>query len=80
MQLNDYFEFPMDLDMGPYTKAGLANAEDPDCDEDPTAVPYKLKGVLIHSGTAEMGHYYSYICDRTGNNVVAHGCMQGSKC
>jgi len=70
VKLNDYFEFPMDLDMAPYTKAGLANAEDPDCDEDPTAVPYKLKGVLIHSGTAEMGHYYSYICDRTGNNEM----------
>lgn len=27
---------------------------------------YKLKGTIIHYGTAEAGHYYSYIQERTG--------------
>ena len=26
---------------------------------------YKLVGILIHSGTADSGHYYSYIKERT---------------
>ncbi len=26
---------------------------------------YELVGILVHSGTAEVGHYYSYIKDRT---------------
>ena len=25
---------------------------------------YKLRGVLLHSGTSESGHYTSLICDR----------------
>ena len=25
---------------------------------------YKLKGVVVHFGTAEQGHYYSFIEDR----------------
>ena len=29
---------------------------------------YKLKGVVIHLGTAESGHYYSLIQDRENNN------------
>lgn len=25
---------------------------------------YKLKGVVVHDGMADYGHYYSFICDR----------------
>ena len=25
---------------------------------------YELQGVLVHSGTADVGHYYSYVKDR----------------
>jgi len=28
-------------------------------------MPYHLHGVCIHDGTAESGHYYSYIRDHT---------------
>ena len=25
---------------------------------------YKLKGIVVHSGTSDSGHYYSFIKDR----------------
>lgn len=27
---------------------------------------YKLKGIVVHYGTADQGHYYSFIQDREG--------------
>lgn len=58
-----------------YTVEGLAEAEqaeacqpDPSPDSSPQPAPhsrqlyqYELKGVVVHSGTAFAGHYYSYI-------------------
>ncbi|KNC49653.1 ubiquitin carboxyl-terminal hydrolase 34 [Thecamonas trahens ATCC 50062] len=32
---------------------------------------YRLQGILVHSGTADMGHYYSYIRDREGDEGSA---------
>ena len=29
--------------------------------------PYELVGVVVHSGQANAGHYYSYIKERRGN-------------
>jgi ubiquitin C-terminal hydrolase len=29
---------------------------------------YKLKGIVVHHGTADQGHYYSFIQDREGKN------------
>lgn len=29
---------------------------------------YELIGVTVHTGTADGGHYYSFIRDNTGNN------------
>ena len=29
---------------------------------------YKLKGIVVHYGTAEQGHYYSFIQDRENKN------------
>ena len=55
VKVNDYVDFPHELDMKPYTKVGIENTEDtrPEGYYD-----YNLKGVLIHSGTSESGHYY----------------------
>ncbi|XP_071440611.1 ubiquitin carboxyl-terminal hydrolase 9X isoform X2 [Hetaerina americana] len=70
MKFNDYFEFPRDLDMNPYTVAGLAKLEGEDIDRDyETAKPevctrYQLSGIVVHSGQASGGHYYSYILHR----------------
>lgn len=29
---------------------------------------YKLKGIVVHYGTADQGHYYSFVQDREGKN------------
>lgn len=48
-KVNDRFEFPMEIDISRYTSTpSIPN-------------PYKLTGVVIHDGVAELGHYYSLI-------------------
>ncbi len=67
IKFNDYFEFPRDLDMEPYTVAGLAKLEGEALDCEPADLDgsmvrkYKLRGMVVHSGQASGGHYYSYI-------------------
>jgi ubiquitin carboxyl-terminal hydrolase 34 len=90
-KVNDYCEFPLFLDMEPYTREGLAKRErekkeksneakerkDEDEEEgtkdsDSTDLPlfpreyyeYELRGVLVHRGVADSGHYYSFIKER----------------
>ncbi|QPH16557.1 hypothetical protein C2857_001230 [Epichloe festucae Fl1] len=58
-KINDYFSFPLSLDISPYTVEYLnANGDAPQSDV------FELVGILVHSGTAESGHYYSYIRER----------------
>lgn len=113
VKFNDYFEFPREFDIYPYTAAGLAKIEGtvqlryynafliskccctkscalwfilisegetiPDTSKDEDDVKedqdnevnekddisigtlYKLRGVLVHSGQASGGHYYSFM-------------------
>lgn len=58
-KINDHFAFPTHIDMRPYT---IEHLSDPakDVEED----VFELVGVLVHSGTAESGHYYSYVRER----------------
>ncbi|KAK0405011.1 hypothetical protein QR680_017757 [Steinernema hermaphroditum] len=64
---NDYFEFPMELDMYPYTVEGVeekeAKSRSPDGSKSSTkgSIMYRLKGVVVHAGESEGGHYYSFI-------------------
>lgn len=58
-KLNDYFEFPLELNLSKWVK--LPEGEGLSLIDEPTKYIYKLKGVLVHSGTAEFGHYYSFI-------------------
>jgi ubiquitin carboxyl-terminal hydrolase 9/24 len=82
---NEYFEFPRELDMEPYTVSGVARSEskassksknDVSINEDNSISSpasdelsnepvntnlYKLVGIVVHSGQANGGHYYSYI-------------------
>jgi ubiquitin C-terminal hydrolase len=63
LKVKDRFEFPQHLDMRPFT-----------LDDDPAAAAsgdkpewyynYTLMGVVVHSGSAFAGHYYSYIRER----------------
>lgn len=65
IKFNDYFEFPRDLDMDPYTVSGLAKLEGEiiDCDLDPSAsevcTKYRLSGIVVHSGQASGKYFFS---------------------
>jgi ubiquitin carboxyl-terminal hydrolase 9/24 len=63
IKLNDYCEFPLNLDMKPYTKEFLKNDSQPGetVFRDDSYYQYSLKGTVVHHGTSEAGHYYSYI-------------------
>lgn len=58
-KINDEFQFPERIDMTPFKVDYLSN---PNSEIEPDV--FELVGVLVHSGTAESGHYYSYIRER----------------
>ncbi|XP_023293279.2 probable ubiquitin carboxyl-terminal hydrolase FAF isoform X1 [Lucilia cuprina] len=67
IKFNDYFEFPRLLDMEPYTVSGLAKLEGEvievgdNCQSNDECTKYELTGIVVHSGQASGGHYFSYI-------------------
>jgi ubiquitin carboxyl-terminal hydrolase 9/24 len=81
VKVNDYCEFPLEIDMEPYTQEGLERKEiikellkneGSTKEVPPRKFPddyykFNIKGIVIHTGTAESGHYYSYIQDRKSN-------------
>ena len=66
VKINDFFEFPKVLNMKKWTKQGVL--QEGNELEDDKSFEYELVGVLVHAGTAEAGHYYSYIKDREALN------------
>ncbi|KAI5922223.1 ubiquitin carboxyl-terminal hydrolase [Camillea tinctor] len=58
-KINDFFRFPTEINMQPYT---IEHLSDPSRNTEPDI--FELVGVLVHSGTAESGHYYSFIRER----------------
>ncbi|EAY03425.1 Clan CA, family C19, ubiquitin hydrolase-like cysteine peptidase [Trichomonas vaginalis G3] len=52
VKINDYFEFPAELDLGEF----LAK----DADHSKSNI-YDLYGVLVHSGGSMCGHYYAFL-------------------
>lgn len=54
VKLHERLEFPQNLSMEPYT------VEDSD-DTSPRRFFYKLRGVVVHSGECQSGHYYSFV-------------------
>lgn len=69
MKLNNYYEFPWEIDLEPYTIEGL-HKQDSDLPHSHPGFPadyyqFRLRGVVIHTGSAEGGHYYSFIQDRS---------------
>ncbi|KAM3512876.1 hypothetical protein MY11210_003506 [Beauveria gryllotalpidicola] len=61
-KIDDYFAFPDKLDLQPYTIEHLSGST-PEGKQD----MFELVGVLVHAGTAESGHYYSYVRERASN-------------
>ena len=64
IKVNDMYEFSHELDMTKFTKEYLTQKVKKgeflmkyaaDCYD------YELVGIFVHSGTANSGHYYSYI-------------------
>ncbi|KAI1768826.1 hypothetical protein GGR53DRAFT_312192 [Hypoxylon sp. FL1150] len=68
-KINDYFPFPTTINMQPYTVEHLSNPPS-DPSHEPAPDMFELVGVLVHSGTAESGHYYSYIRERPSTSSV----------
>lgn len=82
VKVNDYCEFPFELDMSPYSQQELArqdliksmeekNRSTDDLNEEEMHIlkrkvpsnyyKYTLKGIVVHYGTSDQGHYYSFI-------------------
>jgi ubiquitin carboxyl-terminal hydrolase 9/24 len=64
LKVNDYCEFPFELDMKPYTQEYLHSKENEGAEvkfKSDEYYKYNLRGVIIHTGTADSGHYYSII-------------------
>ena len=66
--MNEHCSFPFDLDMRPYCQEYLSSSEEEEEEgrEKGSECPsyyysYKLRGILLHEGTADQGHYTSVI-------------------
>jgi len=58
-KVNDVFDFPERIDMNAYKLQYLTDVEKP---SDPDM--YQLVGVVVHDGTLQYGHYWSYAAER----------------
>lgn len=68
IKINDHFQFPLEVNMEPYTLEYITDRENGKVDvaeKSSQPVMYDLVGVLVHSGTADSGHYYSFIKERS---------------
>ncbi|PSC74217.1 ubiquitin specific peptidase 24 isoform A [Micractinium conductrix] len=65
-KVKDRFDFPWELDLFPYTVEGAdeADGREPAVKHPRDHYQYELCGVVVHSGSAFAGHYYSYIKNR----------------
>jgi len=64
LKVKDRFEFPQELDMRPFTVDDDPNAAQAHAPMPDWYYKYTLMGVVVHSGTAFAGHYYSYVRER----------------
>ena len=75
-KINDRVEFPIDLNMKYYTEEYLTTKEHLQHNTNDYQFKtysdgyyqYKLKGIIVHTGTVNGGHYYSFIQERTIND------------
>ncbi|TMS23741.1 Ubiquitin carboxyl-terminal hydrolase 34 [Larimichthys crocea] len=81
-KVNTHFSFPLRLDMTPYTEdflMGKGERKEGFREEGEAKVTesyeYDLIGVTVHTGTADGGHYYSFIRD-----IVNPHAYKNNKC
>ena len=55
-KVNSRWEFPHELNVHDYTLS-----KEKGIPENNGEFTYKLKGIVVHYGTADFGHYFSYI-------------------
>ncbi|XP_063231242.1 ubiquitin carboxyl-terminal hydrolase 34 isoform X2 [Bacillus rossius redtenbacheri] len=67
-KVNTHFSFPLRLDMSGYVEKHLMPQHYQDTEDFNECYEYDLIGVTVHTGTADGGHYYSFIRDRTTSN------------
>ena len=63
-KVNDKMSFPMSLNMHKFTTAGIAGAGHKGRGGSAEECEYQLRGVVLHSGAIDRGHYYSFIQER----------------
>ncbi len=65
VKINSELRFPTQLNMKKYTKEWLDSQENKKDDDvldlDDADYEYELVGITVHSGMADIGHYYSFI-------------------
>lgn len=79
LKLNDYCEFPMEINMENFTQEGIErlellkekensflagkefNKQIPERKYEEDYYRFRLRGIIIHMGSADGGHYYSFI-------------------
>lgn len=62
-KVNTHFSFPLRLNMNGYVDHHQESSTQDD-EQEPKGHEYDLIGVTVHTGTADGGHYYSFIKDR----------------
>jgi ubiquitin C-terminal hydrolase len=71
-KLNDNFAFPRKLNMKPYMKefqeTNIADGKSV-APRDDDYYEYELVGVIVHTGTSDSGHYYTYVKDQGSSSV-----------
>lgn len=58
VKINDKYNFPLNLSLTPYTAQALDTGNAGPAESE---LKYELVGVVVHMGTADSGHYYSFV-------------------
>ena len=74
-KLNDRFEFPNSIDMAPYTLENIMSGK-----TEHTSDIFELTGIIVHTGTAETGHYYSFVRERPSPAPTTESWVQFNDC
>lgn len=82
LKFDDYFEFPRKLNVSPYTFESINKkksteikkeinvaVEDLRKSKNEKEINYDLVGIVVHSGQASAGHYYSFIKQQSSRKV-----------